>query len=54
MDKDMIDGLSIATVVATVVGWLPAIASLVSIIWVCIRIYETKTIRGWLRKNEEI
>jgi len=43
--KLVADGASISTVVATVAGWLPEIAALVSIVWGCIRIYETETVR---------
>lgn len=42
------DVLSLGTVVATLGGWLPSIAAFVSIVWGCIRIYETRTVQGWL------
>ena len=38
--KGLIDVAAIANVVATIVGWLPAIAALMSIIWVGIQIYD--------------
>lgn len=38
--KHFIDLASIGTVVATVAGWLPAIAALLSIIWTAMRISE--------------
>jgi len=34
------DTLSLSIVVATLVSWLPPIASLLSIIWLTIQIYE--------------
>jgi ABC-type uncharacterized transport system permease subunit len=40
----------IAIAIATVAGWLPAIAALVSIIYGSIRIYETKTVQGWIKR----
>jgi hypothetical protein len=49
--KHLIDGISVATVMGTLMSWLPAIAALFTIIWTAIRIYETKTIQGWLKKN---
>ena len=49
--KHLIDGVSVATVMGTLMSWLPAIAALFTIIWTAIRIYETKTIQGWLKKN---
>ena len=45
------DAISIATVLATLAQWLPAVAALASIIWSCIRILETDTVRGWLGKK---
>jgi hypothetical protein len=49
--KHLIDGASIATVMGTLMSWLPAVAAIFSIIWTLIRIYETKTVQGWLKKN---
>ena len=49
--KHLLDFASISTTVATIAGWLPAIAALISIIWGCIRIYETQTVQKWLGKN---
>lgn len=52
---DVIEGLkpagdiiSIGVAVATFVSWLPSIAALLTIVWTCIRIYETETVQGWL------
>ena len=50
--KHLIDGISVATVMGTLMSWLPAIAALFTIIWTAIRIYETKTIQGWLKKGK--
>jgi hypothetical protein len=50
--KHVIDGASVATVMGTLMSWLPAIAALFTIIWTVIRIYETKTIQGWLKKGK--
>lgn len=48
-----VDAISIGTVLATLAGWLPSMAAAASLIWTVIRIYETKTVQGWLkgRKN---
>ncbi|OHE77186.1 MAG: hypothetical protein A3F67_11765 [Verrucomicrobia bacterium RIFCSPHIGHO2_12_FULL_41_10] len=48
--KQAIDGLSIGTIFATLVGWLPTIAAIASLMWSLIRIYETKTVQKFLRK----
>lgn len=48
--KHVIDAISIGGVMATLMGWVPAIAALLSIVWSLIRIYESKTVQGWLGK----
>lgn len=49
--KLIFDGLSVSTVVATLAGWLPALAALVTIVWTGIRIYETQTVQHWLYRR---
>lgn len=49
--KQAVDYLSIGTVAATLAGWLPHIAAVVSIIWGCLRIFETRTVQRWLGKT---
>ena len=48
--KHLGDALSVGTVVATIAGWLPAIAALVTILWTGIRIFETQTVQKLLKK----
>ena len=43
--KPIGDVLSVSTCIATIAGWLPAVAALVTIIWTGIRIWETKTVQ---------
>lgn len=49
--KHVVDGASVGTVLATLAGWLPAIAALFTIVWTVIRIYETDTIQRLLGKK---
>ena len=49
--KHIVDGLSLVTVLGTLVDILPAVAAVFTIVWTAIRIYETKTVQGWLGKN---
>ena len=49
--KYMIDALSLVTVLGTIMNWLPSVAAVFTIIWTAIRIYETKTVQGWLGKR---
>lgn len=51
--QHLLDGVSLATVVSTLAGWLPAVAALLSIVWTAIRIYETKTVQRWLGKETQ-
>jgi hypothetical protein len=51
--KHVLDTASIATAVGTMIQVLPAIAALFTIVWTCIRIYETKTIQKLLGKTKE-
>ena len=48
--KHVVDGLSLITVVGTLMDILPTIAALFTIIWTSIRIYETKTVQGWINR----
>ena len=43
--KSVLDALSLGTVIGAIVGWLPAIAALFTIIWTAIRIWETDTVQ---------
>lgn len=49
--KTIIDALSIATVVGALAQILPAIAALFTIVWTVIRIYETKTVQSWIKRQ---
>lgn len=53
--KLVIDAISAGTVVGALMGILPAIAAVFTIIWTSIRIYETDTVQslvGKLRKRK--
>lgn len=44
--KQIVDGLSLLTVIGTLTEMLPSISALLSIVWVGIRIWETDTVQG--------
>ena len=48
--KHVLDGLSLVTVLGTLIDWLPAVAALLSIVWTSLRIYETKTVQEWIAR----
>jgi len=51
--KAAVDAVSVSTAVATVAGWLPAIAAIFTIIWTAIRIYETRTVQRLLGRGDQ-
>tara|TARA_R100001594_G_C4046507_1_gene264217 strand:- start:2151 stop:2339 length:189 start_codon:yes stop_codon:yes gene_type:complete len=51
--KQVIDGLSMATVIGTLVDILPAIAAGFTIVWTIIRIFETKTVQKILNEYRD-
>ena len=50
--KEVIDIAAASTGVLTMLSWLPPIASLFTVVWLGIRIYETDTVQNLLRKNK--
>lgn len=49
--KHIADGLSVITVIGTLADILPAIAALFTIVWTGFRIWETETVKGWLKRK---
>lgn len=45
--KHVVDALSIATVLGTLVDMLPSVAAAFTIVWTIIRIWETDTVKKW-------
>lgn len=51
--KQLLDALSLATVLGNLISMLPAIATVLPIIWWLIRIYETPTVQGLLKRRKK-
>jgi hypothetical protein len=51
--KTAFDIGAVGTAGATLLGWLPHLASILSIIWLAIRIYETDTVRRLLGRKSD-
>lgn len=51
--KNVLDALSVVTVVGTLMDMLPSIAAVLTIIWTGIRIYETDTVQGWFGRKKD-
>jgi hypothetical protein len=45
--KHSMDSLSLFATIGTLIGWLPAIACVLSIVWTSIRIYEWAADKFW-------
>ena len=43
--------LSLGAIVGTVMGWLPAVAAVVALIWYVIQIVESKTFQRWYSRR---
>ena len=48
----LLDVASFGVVLGTLAGALPSIAALFTIIWTAIRIYESATVQGWLKRRK--
>ena len=48
--KHAADVISVGAALGSLAGWLPAVAAAASLVWTLIRIYETKTMQGWVKK----
>jgi hypothetical protein len=51
--KETIDIVAASTGLLSLVAWLPPAASLFTIVWLGIRIYESDTIQKLVHKDEE-
>jgi hypothetical protein len=51
--KEVVDIAAASTAVMTLAAWLPPIASLFTIVWLGIRIYESDTIQQLVHKGKE-
>jgi len=49
--KNVVDALSIMTVVGTLVEMLPSVAAIFTIVWTAIRIWETETVKNLLGRK---
>jgi hypothetical protein len=50
--KNVVDALSIMTVVGTLVEMLPSVAAIFTIVWTAIRIWETATVQNLLGRTK--
>lgn len=46
--KPLFDAAAIVAAIGSLLNYLPLIAAAASLVWTLIRIWETKTVQGWL------
>lgn len=52
--KELLDAAAASTAAMSLFGYLPQVASLFTIVWLGIRIWETDTVRGLTNRRENI
>ena len=50
---EVLNGVTIATIIASLAGFLPPIAALVGIAYYCILIWESNTLKTWRQHRRE-
>ena len=53
ISKETIDLVAASTGVMSLMSWLPPLASLFTVVWLGIRIYESVTVQAYLNKREK-
>jgi hypothetical protein len=48
--KPLVDAVAVTTTASALVGWLPPIVALLTLVWTVIRIYETETVQNLVQK----
>ena len=50
--KTIVDSIAVGGTVATLAGWLPSVASLFTIIWLSLRIWESETVKKLFKRDD--
>ena len=51
--KPIIDAVAVTTTASALVGWLPPIVAILTLVWTVIRIYETETVQRFVQKRKK-
>lgn len=51
--KHAVDAFSLSVLLGSLIDMLPAIASILTIIWTAIRIFETATVQRWFKLGDD-
>lgn len=52
--KHVLDATSIVALLGSLISALPAVASVLTIVWTCIRIWETATVQALLGRKKDL
>ena len=47
------DGVAVSGGIASLAGWLPDAAAGMTILWLALRIYESRTVQGMLKGEDD-
>jgi len=50
--KTVMDGVAVSGGIASLAGWLPDAAAVMTILWLALRIYESRTVQGLIKGEE--
>jgi len=50
--KTVVEGYAVGGTIETLAGWLPPVASLLTILWLSIRIWESDTVQKLVKRND--
>ena len=51
--KPLVDAVAVTTTASALVGLLPPIVAILTLVWTVIRIYETETVQKFVQKRKE-
>ena len=53
IEPDLMDNVSVLAGLGVMLGWLPTVLSIVTIVWFSLRIWESDTVRGLTKRAKE-
>lgn len=53
IEPDLMDNVSVIAGLGVILGWLPTVLSIVTIVWFSLRIWESDTVRGLTKRTKE-
>jgi hypothetical protein len=51
IEPDLMDNVSVVAGLGVILGWLPTVLSIVTIVWFSLRIWESDTVRGLTKRK---